>query len=747
MRPLASLLCVLAWSIVACGDDDGSTSGSTSATTSGATTGAGGAGGHAPACGTADGVLPDGLETIAWDDGVAATNLRAEDFEITVDGDDFVLNEEPLHEAVRFDLEHPARVHGFSIHWGGLPEGADPRSELAAGLYGDFGHNGFDFWAPEPLWSGTRCAEHTDDDGWITYVFDAPVEITHPGLVYVAHRAEPGSPVFDFDGSVTGAGDCAAWDDCHSALNLPEAQAQTYYNGVSFPFQYDYLVRLHVEYTDDLAPAERLFQPRDFTPTAHVSFGDYDADGFDDMVTDGPKLWRNQGDGSFVDATATSGIAALGVSATGGVFGDYDNDGCVDLFLYAESYALPDVLLRSLCDGTFEDATAAAQIVDQQSYEDCNMPGVNVRSPTAAAAWVDVDADGWLDLYLANFICWEKGTTYVDGFWHNLGDGTFEDWTGLNGFTTQKLAGRGVAPADSDNDGDVDLFVNNYRLQRNLYFANLGAGSVEEVALDIGVAGEVDQGYYGHTIGAAWGDLDNDGDLDLISANLAHPRFFDFSDKTEVLLQNANGAFSDIQGDWRVPASAAGLRYQETHSVPVLADFDQDGNLDLVITAVYPGRPTDFYWGNGDGTFQLDAYHAGITTENGWGAAVADVDHDGDLDLFAHQPFVNEAASTGHWLQVRAVGNIAANRMAIGSTVFVTAGGVTRMRHVQGGTGKGGQDSIYLHFGLGDATSVDEIRVVFPGGDEAVYAGPFDADQRLWVYEDGTVLPGWVNPG
>jgi hypothetical protein len=66
---------------------------------------------------------------------------------------------------------------------------------------------------------------------------------------------------------------------------------------------------------------------------------------------------------------------------------------------------------------------------------------------------------------------------------------------------------------------------------------------------------------------------------------------------------------------------------------------------------------------------------------------------------------------------------------------------------VQGGTGKGGQVSIYLHFGLGDATSVDEIRVVFPGGDEAVYPGPFDADQRIWVYEDGTVMPGWLNPG
>jgi len=386
-------------------------------------------------------------------------------------------------------------------------------------------------------------------------------------------------------------------------------------------------------------------------------------------------------------------------------------------------------------------------IVDDQTYEPCTQPGVNTRSPTAAAGWVDIDADGFLDLYLANFICWETGGGYIDEVWHNLGDGTFESWTTANGFIDTKLTGRGVAPADFDNDGDVDIFVNDYRLQRNMLFRNLG-GTVEEAALSAGVAGQVDQGYYGHTIGAAWGDLDNDGDLDLVSANLAHPRFFDFSDKTEVLLQNANHTFGDIQGDWMIPVGAAGLRYQETHSVPVLADFDQDGNLDLVITAVYPERPTDFYWGNGDGTFVLDAYHAGITTTDGWGAAAADIDHDGDMDLFAHRPFLNEAQATGHWLQVKVVGNVLQNRMAIGASVFVTdGGGVTRMRHVQGGTGKGGQDSQYLHFGLGGETAVSEVRVVFPGGSDVTFDGPFAADQRVWLYEDGTVMLGWANPG
>jgi hypothetical protein len=718
-----------------------------------------GGGGGPTMCGSLNRTLPDGLVELAWDDGVPESNVQEQAWEVTVGNNTYPLAEGPLHEAVRFEIERPAKIHGFAVEWAPLPDGTDPQKELVAGLYPDFGHNGFDFWEKDPYVTGSRCLQDASVGDLLPYVFEEPVVLEHPGLVYVAHRMNgPEDPVFMYDSSTAGAGECLTWDECHSSMNLPEAEKSQFYNGLSFPFTRDYRVRLYVEYTDDLAPEDRIFQPPASAgpgPTAHVSFGDYDADGKDDMLTDGPTLWRNLGNGAFEDATASSGIQALGVSATGGVFGDYDNDGCLDIFLYAESYVTKDTLLHAKCDGslTFEDATAAAQIADITIATPCGGDPANVNSPAAAAAWLDIDADGWLDLYVANFNCWDTYTYYVDAVWHNLGDGTFESWTATNGFTSKKTPSRGAAPADFDQDGDVDVFVHNYVLHQNLIFVNNGNGTVTEKAKLVGVDGDGTTGYtFGHTIGSAWGDLDNDGDLDLISANLAHPRFYDFSDKTEVLLQNPDHTFTDISGDWAYPASAAGLRYQETHSVPVLSDFDHDGNLDLAITAVYDGRPSDFYWGKGDGTFTLDAWHAGITTENGWGAGVSDVDNDGDPDLFAHTLFLNSGkARKGHWVQVHVTGagpqNGGANVAAIGSTVRVGAGGIVRMRHVQGGTGKGGQDSAYLHFGVGDQTKIDAIAVTFPGGKEVAFPGPHNADQRIWVHEDGTIAFGWSPPG
>ncbi len=700
-----------------------------------------------PLCaGSSDGVLPPGLETLRYYEGAGASQLEMQSWAVTFDGVDYRIAEQRAYEQARFEIDRPTRIHGFRVRWYGVDDlgGAD---ELAAGLYRDFGYNGFDMWSASPYWSGTRCVSELDADGWVTYALDAPVEITQPGLVYVGHeRAGPGTPGWWLDGDTEDPeGSCDVFDDCRSAVNMPDLETRQFYNGVTVQVPYDYLVELLVEPLAE-PPATSYFAPvSDISPGNRVSFGDFDADGWDDFITTGPRLFRNQGDGTFLDVTDASGLGALGVSGNG-VWGDYDNDGCLDLFLFAESMTASDALIHNECDGTFTDATAASGIVDEQSYETCG-DAANIRSPSPAAAWVDVNADGLLDLFVANFICWSSGATYVDTFFLNMGGGVFRDRTGRDGFTSARAASRTVTPIDADRDGDMDLLVGRYRLQRNAYFENSGTGRFVDRGGPRGLEGTAVRGAYGHTIGMAWGDLDNDGDFDVVQANLAHPRFFDFSDKTQVLMQTSPMVFEDNAGDWTADlVSRNGLRYQETHSVPSLADFNNDGDLDLVISCVYDGRPTDFYWGQGDGTFELDVLNAGITVENGWGVATSDWDHDGDVDLAMSQLFTNEVSASGRWLSVRVVGNVASNRAAIGAVVAVTSGGVTRLRQVQGGTGQGGQDSMYLHFGLGDAATVDSVEVSFVGGTRVTYAGPFDADQRLWLMEDGSVHRGWAPP-
>ena len=702
-------------------------------------------------CGSAEGELPGGLVTLEHHDGSGQTTLVGQGWQVA----GHPLDDEPLHEAVRFELAHPAKIHGFAVQYGQLPAEAEA---VSASLFGDFGYNGFDFWHFDPVWSGARCTEDLVEGEWAEFVLDEPVTIDHPGLIYVGHRREQSADAaWLFDGTVRDDGDCAEFDECFSALNMPEllqftsgSATYTFWPGYSFPFQYDYMVRLYVEYTDDVQPEEAMLQAiPELSPSSRQSWGDVDNDGYDDLFTNGPRLYHNNGDGSFTDITDASGLSAMGISGSGGVWGDYDNDGCLDLFVFVESGTAGDALLRGSCDGSFVDVTAEAGILDVQDANPCGDRGYTT-SPTPGAAWLDADSDGHLDLYLSNFICWDNYTFFTDTVFYSNGDGTFREVTGENGFSSSALAGRGANPIDHDQDGDVDILVNNYVLHRNLFFDNLGDGTFDESAISHGLGGEGTlsgiSSYYGHTIGTAWGDLDNDGDFDVVQANLAHPRFYDFSNKTQVLINDGTGVYTDSQGDWARPEGAAGLRYQETHSVPVLGDFDNDGALDLAISAVYNGRPSDFYWGVGDGTFVLDNYTVGLTRTNGWGMAAADLDNDGDLDLAASGAvYENTGAHSGHWLQVRPVGNVASNRAAIGATIrLFLSGGAVRVRHINGGTGQGNQDSLTAHFGLGDVTQVERVEVDFPGGGTVSYDGPFDADQRLWLMEDGATAAGWT---
>jgi hypothetical protein len=159
-----------------------------------------------------------------------------------------------------------------------------------------------------------------------------------------------------------------------------------------------------------------------------------------------------------------------------------------------------------------------------------------------------------------------------------------------------------------------------------------------DVAALYDLAGHYKDGYYGHSIGADWGDFDNDGDLDLFVANLAHPRFIEFSDISQ-LLRNDGLRYRKIESDtiwfWQFTdiTKLANITYDECHSDPLWLDADNDGYLDLFITSIYENERSYLFRNNGDGTFTDITFLAGARVYNGWGNATADLNRDGLIDL------------------------------------------------------------------------------------------------------------------
>ena len=448
----------------------------------------------------------------------------------------------------------------------------------------------------------------------------------------------------------------------------------------------------------------------------HAAFGDFDNDGDDDLLSGG-QLWRNEGGGGFTNITADVNLAGAGGET---VWGDYDNDGWRDVL----SIGGDGKLFRNLGDGTFEDVTAAA--------------GVVLDTNTQGVAWFDFDGDGYLDFYAASYGLSSDGEVATrDFFYYNKGNGTFDEVTAAAGIPISGALwhGRGVCVADYDEDGDPDIYVGNYRLDPNQLWNNLGNGmGFEDVSEAAGVKGIFEQGYYGHAIGPGFADLDGDARFDILLPNLAHPRFFDFSDPTTLYVNDGDGTFTGHEPPSR------GILYDETHSDSTLFDADNDGDVDVYLTSVYVGRRSYLYLNDGTGHFTDGTWEAGILHLNGWGAAAADVDGDGDQDLVAHRLFLNEHEG-GHWLEVKLVGGATpgaasgwSNRDAIGAVVEATLGDRVLARQVEGGTGVGCQNSAVLHFGLGDLTAVPTLTVKWPSGKTTILTD-VASDQLLEILE------------
>jgi hypothetical protein len=479
------------------------------------------------------------------------------------------------------------------------------------------------------------------------------------------------------------------------------------------------------------------------------AWGDYDNDGWVDLYVTGNMepsvLYHNNGDGTFSVAGLSAQVSLPDRLTGGAVWADYDNDGWRDLYVLAHG---PNVLFHNDSGRGFSDVTGQA--------------GVGDSGKGSSAAWGDYDEDGYLDLYVVNWACFPEcdpldNSRAQDRLYHNNGDGSFSDVSGL--LVYEKLLGAGFTAsfADYDNDGDADLYVVNDALKNpvgNVLWRNDGPGCGGWCWTDaskVTGAGVIIEG-----MGLAVGDYDNDLDLDFYFSNMVNPM---------ALLQNSDGGhFADI-------ADRAGVAVGPSSAVgwgTAFFDYDNDGWLDLFLATtefiqyfmelppegMHFEYPNYLFRNNGDGVFS-DVSPASWQADPApsMGFAYADYDQDGWVDFVlgnwneGYVLYHNQglAGAGNHWLSARLTGGGPVNRDAIGARLYVTdSNGLEQMQEVHSGSSLGAGNDTALHFGLGQAR-VSRVKVVWPDGLEQEFRRvPTDA---LWRVTYGQEEPGlWSEP-
>jgi enediyne biosynthesis protein E4 len=499
------------------------------------------------------------------------------------------------------------------------------------------------------------------------------------------------------------------------------------------------------------------------TMSGGVGLLDYDGDGWLDVYCvqggrfpppatqgGGDRLFRNRGDGTFEDVTATAGLTAFpGGYGHGVAVGDYDNDGHPDLFVTRwRSYAL----YRNRGDGTFEDVTVRSGLEGDRDW------------PTSAA-FADLDNDGDIDLYVCHYLKWDAGRSrpsrrlglaiqgecdprcfeaLPDHVFRNE-KGRFTDVTAAAGVIDGDGRGLGVVAVDVDDDNRVDLFVAN-DMSANYLWRQLGDFRFDEQGLSAGVACNA-QGGYQAGMGIAAGDLDGDGRIDLAVTN--------FTNESTTFFRNLGpGLFADH-------TTAVGLSVPTRNLVGfglAFLDANNDGRLDVISAnghviderpAVAWTMPVQLLAGAPGGRLIDASSRAGPPFEPlhlGRGLAAGDLDNDGLMDVVVvaqNEPLIylhNRTIGGGHWLRIRLEG-VQSNRDGVGARVELVAAGQRRVAQRVGGGSYQSAGDPRLHFGLGTAARVERLEVRWPSGQVDRYDG-LDADRGYLAREGDAELRG-----
>jgi hypothetical protein len=474
------------------------------------------------------------------------------------------------------------------------------------------------------------------------------------------------------------------------------------------------------------------------TTGSGIAWIDYDNDGLLDLfVLSGEggsnRMYHNEGGGKFRDVTDAVGLRSSGWSQ-GVCAGDYDNDGYTDLFVTSWGQ---NHLYRNMGGKRFEDVTAAAHLTQPRTRYN------------TGCAFVDIDLDGHLDLFVANYLKFDPATTPQPGanpycyyrgipvncgprglpfdrniLYHNDGNGTFSDVSEVSGVAEPfGHYGLGVLTGDFNEDGLPDIYVACDQTPSLLY-VNKGGGKFEEDAVLSGVAFD-QNGKAMSGMGVTAADYAHDGHLSIFRSN--------FSDEFETLYRNrGSGSFDDVTLDAGLGGNTRWVGWGTG-----FFDFDNDGWKDLLLVNGHAFPEVDslhidihykdraiLYRNLGGGRFADISQAAGpglLEKHSARGAAFGDFDNDGAVEIAINNqnepPTLLKQAGEppGHWIILQLAGT-RSNRSAIGARVKLTAGGQTQVDEVRSGGSYLSQNDLRLHFGIGDATRIDRIEIAWPSG-------------------------------
>jgi hypothetical protein len=506
-----------------------------------------------------------------------------------------------------------------------------------------------------------------------------------------------------------------------------------------------------------------------------VAWGDYDNDGWLDLyvlnevgpltaagteeVARSPAhaaLYRNLGDGTFREVSAEAGVQFRGWGM-GVAWGDYDNDGWLDLFVSAYG---ENLLYRNNGDGTFDDRTPEAGLSGHPGF-------------WAGASWGDYDRDGFLDLYVTGYVKYrhvadQRATRQYDVeqppginpsafepernlLFRNSGNGTFTEVAAQAGVSGETGRSLGAVWADFDDDGWPDLYVAN-DVSDNVFYRNEGDGSFADISLSARVAD------YRGAMGIAVGDWDGDEDLDMFITHWIAQENALYSNRRSDL--ESRGAYLRQPLQFTDEADRYGLGQIALDFVgwgTSFLDYDNDGRLDLFVVngstlqddddprLLVPMTDQVFWNREPEGFYDVSPVSGPYFARAyvGRGAAFGDYDNDGDIDVFVVNNggpgflLRNDGGNRNRWLSVELEGT-RSNRSGVGARLRLVAGGTVQIREVGAQSSYLSPNSLREHFGLGALQSADTLEIRWPSGAQQIIPHP-ESNQLLRVSEEGAV--------